>query len=201
MWLYTGHMSLIQPSSCISTKQWFPHPDSIITCCTKRNQAPLWTSLPQTHRWACYYSNSPEFAGKEGLSLWHTSCPLKRPTERWLCGALFPSFAFDACERGGGGGLKPEFHLMDVNPQTSNQPPLLWDAVILARHIIKSENKLSKYLALIEAFVKSSGDLSSDSCCDSSFMVRGTKAKFFRHLPDWCRYLLTWGSSYLGGQL
>lgn len=40
---------------------------------------------------ACYYSNSHEFAGKEGLSLWHTSCPLKRPTERWLCGPYFQS--------------------------------------------------------------------------------------------------------------
>lgn len=98
--------------------------------------------------------------------------------------ALFPSFAFDACERGGGGGLKPELHLVDVNPRTSNQPPLLLDAVILAWHNLKSENKCSKYLALIEAFVKSSGNLSSDSCCVSSFMVHRTKAKFFRHLPD-----------------
>lgn len=44
------------------------------------------------HRWTCYYSNLSEFGGKEGLSLWHTSCPLKRPTERWLCRPYFLAF-------------------------------------------------------------------------------------------------------------
>lgn len=38
--------------------------------------------------------------------------------------ALFPSFAFEAWERGGGGGLKLESHLMEENPQTSNLSPL-----------------------------------------------------------------------------
>lgn len=65
---------------------------------------------------------------------------------------------------------------MDANPQTSNQSPLTWDAVILARHLIKSEKKKkgSKYLALIKTFVKSSGNLSPDFCCVSSFMVEKT---------------------------
>lgn len=105
--------------------------------------------------------------------------------------ALFPSFAFDAGKRGGGGGLNPEFHLMDVNPQTSNQSPLSWDAVIFAWHIIKSGSKWSKYLALTGAFVKSSGNLSPVFCC-VSFMVEKlhrTKAESFRHLPDWCIFI------------
>lgn len=82
---------------CIPTKRWFPHaPVSVITCCTQRNQALLWTSLPQTHGWCCYYSSLPEFSGKEGLALWHTSCPLKRPTERWLFRPSFQTPAFMA---------------------------------------------------------------------------------------------------------
>lgn len=45
--------------------------------------------------------------------------------------ALFPSLAFDACKRGGGGGVKLSFHPIGVNPQTSNQSLLLRDGVIL----------------------------------------------------------------------
>lgn len=78
-------------------KQWFPHASvSVITCCTQRNQALLWTSLPQTHRWGCYYSSLLEFSGKEGLALWHTSCPLKSPTERWLSRPSFQTPALMA---------------------------------------------------------------------------------------------------------
>lgn len=117
--------SPIQRCSCISTKQWFPHPDSLITCCTKRNKAPLWTSLPQRHRWACYYSNSSEFAGKEGLSLWHTSCPLKRPTERWLCGPYFqaPALMPERERRWRGFKANVQSHGIGPCPLTSNQTP------------------------------------------------------------------------------
>lgn len=62
----------------------FHMPLSLSSRCTQRNQALLWTSLSQTHRWGCYYSSLLEFSGKEGLALWHTSCPLKSPTERSL---------------------------------------------------------------------------------------------------------------------
>lgn len=118
--------------------------------------------------------------------------------------ALFPSFAFDACERGGGGGLKPEFHLMAVNPQTSNQSPLPWDATLLARHIIESENKWSKYLAVIEAFVKSVGSLSPDVCC--VFLLLWWRSFIEQKLNSLGTCLIDvgiyWpgGSAYLGGQ-
>lgn len=39
--------------------------------------------------------------------------------------APFPSFAFDACEKGGGGGLKLEFHLMDMEPPNLQSIPII----------------------------------------------------------------------------
>lgn len=116
--------------------------------------------------------------------------------------ALFPSFPFDACERGGGGGLKQEFHLMEVNPKTSNpSPPCTGGSDFsLTPHQIRGEqNKINVFLSL---------KLSSRFLLFLGFpsfmvekMLDRTKAKFVRHLPDWCGYLLTWRSPYLGGQL
>lgn len=69
-----------------------------------------------------------------------------------------------------------------------------------------------KYIHMYLLFVKQNRNLSSvffnvpgyivANACQAVFLcLHRTKAKFFRHLPDWCRYLLTWGSFYIGGQL
>lgn len=119
MCLCRGQM---QPSSCIPTKQWYSHASvSVITCCTQRNQGLFWTSLPQTHRWGCYYSSLLEFSGKEGLALWHTSCPLKSPTERCLSRPSFQTPALMVAWKETSGGFKPEFNLMDFHLHVCNQ--------------------------------------------------------------------------------
>lgn len=128
----TGQM---QPCGCIVTKQGFPHaPGSVITCRTQRNQALFWTSLPQTHRWDCYYSSLPEFSGKEGMSLWHTSCPLKRPTERRLSRPSFQITALMAAWKETFGVLK----------QTS----VSWTCTHVCNQTSTSVYKPNKYLLL-----------------------------------------------------
>lgn len=101
---------------------------------TQRNQALFWTSLPQTHRWDCYYSSLPEFSGKEGMSLWHTSCPLKTPTERRLSRPSFQITALMAAWKETFGVLK----------QTS----VSWTCTHVCNQTSKSVYKPNKYLLL-----------------------------------------------------
>lgn len=112
----------MQPYWCNAspTKQWVPHASVYVITCTQRNQALLWTSPPQTHRWCCYYSSLLEFSGKEGLALWHTSCPLKSPTERGLSRPSFQTPALMVAWKETSGG-KPELNLMDFHFHVCNQ--------------------------------------------------------------------------------
>lgn len=143
------------------------------------------------HRWTCYYSNSSEFGGKEGLSLWHTSCPLKRPTERWLCRPYFLAFPLmPVREEEVEGGFRAISRTWTPKPPIN--PHYQGYSLFFAWHTIKSENKWSKYFASIEAFVKWSWNQSLDYCSVFPLwqkMLHKNKAKFSRHLSDWCKHL------------
>lgn len=94
-----GYVYAKDGSHCIPTKWWFPHgPVSVITCCTQRNQALLWTSLPQTHRWCCYYSSLVDFSGKEGTLTHFLS--FEEANREMTFQAFFPNSSFDGWVKG-----------------------------------------------------------------------------------------------------
>lgn len=149
----------MQPCSCIPTKQWFPHASvPIITCCTQRNQALLWTSVPQTHRWGCYYSSLLEFSGKEGLALWHTSCPLKSLIERWLSRPSFQTPALMAAWKETLGGLRQSSISWTSCNQCTNQANIscyyprldLCVQLYLLRFFLKTFQLLSRSFELFQ---------------------------------------------------
>lgn len=143
------------------------------------------------HRWTCYYSNSSEFGGKEGLSLWHTSCPLKRPTERWLCRPYFLAFPLmPVREEEVEGGLEPSPEREPPNLQSipiirgtvyflpdtqSNQRINGVNISLLLRHLSNGVEISPLIIALFFHYSKK--------------MLHKNKAKFSRHLSDWCKYL------------
>lgn len=106
--------------------------------------------------------------------------------------------------RGGGGGLKPMCNLMELAP--APKLPIKCHnrgiQLFFAGHLIKSEDKNGLNIWLLLGYLSAPVGI-----CLLSFLLlwrkkklHRTKAEFFRHLPDWCTYLLTWRSSYLGGQ-
>ncbi|CAL8382630.1 unnamed protein product [Arctogadus glacialis] len=91
--------------------------------------------------------------GKKGLSLRHTSCPLKRPTERWLRGPRLRSLPFEARlllvgRVGGWGGCKATIPIS--GPRTpeppakqSRSPGMIEAHPENARHFIKPNKEAS----------------------------------------------------------